>query len=292
MARSLFEFRAREKTLELGRRTRLMGIVNLTPDSFSDGGRFQEPAAAAEYCLRLIEEGADLLDLGAESSRPGAAPVSAEEERDRLLPVLELVRPRTSAMISVDTWKASVADQALTAGADLINDISGLRFDPELAAVVSRHQAGLVLMQMRGTPATMQVIPPSPDILPEVISDLQVSLNQAYKSHTPHDRILVDPGIGFGKTVEDNLVLINRLPEVARLNLPILVGPSRKRWIGAILNRPVDDRVLGTVGACVCCAVRGAHVLRVHDVKEVRQVTDIADAILAEKARGIGPCMI
>ncbi len=284
MARTVFEFRAREKVLELGLRTRLMGIVNLTPDSFSDGGRFPDPRAAVEYCLQLAEEGIDVLDLGGESSRPGAAPISAQEELDRVLPVLEEVRPRTSLVISVDTWKASVARRALEAGADVINDISALRFDPEMGTTISNYRAGVVLMHMRGTPATMQSIPPSRDILREVVDDLQVSLNQAHKSHIPRGRILLDPGIGFGKTLEDNLLLINRLPELARLNLPVLVGPSRKGWIGTILKRPVDDRVFGTAAACACCVLRGAHLLRVHDAGEIRQVTDIVDAILAEES--------
>lgn len=284
MGRTAFEFHAREKTLELGLRTRLMGIVNLTPDSFSDGGRFQEDLAAVDYCFELVEQGIDILDLGGESSRPGAAPISPQEEQDRVLPVLESIRSKTTIIISVDTWKASVARHALESGADVVNDIRALRFDPEMAEVVARYQAGVVLMHMRGTPETMQVIPPSPDILTEVLDDLQVSVNQAHKCHIPHDRILLDPGIGFGKTVQDNLVLMNRLPELARLNLPILVGPSRKGWIGAILDRPVDDRVLGTAGACACCIMRGAHVLRVHDAEEVRQVTDIVDAILAEES--------
>jgi dihydropteroate synthase len=283
MGRAAFEFRAREKTLELGLRTRLMGIVNLTPDSFSDGGRYQDASAASDYSLQLVEQGIDILDLGGESSRPGSSPISAQEERDRVLPVLESIRPKTSVMISVDTWKAPVARQALEAGADIINDISALRFDPGRAEVVACFQAGVVLMHMRGTPKTMQVIPPSPDILSEVVKDLQVSVNQAHEWHIPRGRILLDPGIGFGKTVKDNLVLMNRLPELARLNLPILVGPSRKGWIGAILDRPVDDRVLGTAGACACCMMRGAHVLRVHDVEEIRQVTDVVDAILAEE---------
>ncbi len=284
MGRTAFEFHAREKTLRLGLRTRLMGIVNLTPDSFSDGGRFHEASAAVDYCLQLIEEGVDILDLGGESTRPGATPVSPQEEQERLLPVLESIRPQTSVMISVDTWKASVARYALEAGADLVNDISALRLDPGMAEVVARYRAGVVLMHMRGTPETMQVIPPSPGILSEVLNDLQVSVNQAHKCHIPHDRILLDPGIGFGKTLKDNLVLMNRLPELARLNLPILVGPSRKGWIGAILDRPVDDRVLGTAGACACCIMRGAHVVRVHDAEEVRQVADIVDAILAEES--------
>ena len=222
-----------------------MGVVNLTPDSFSDGGRFRDTREAVDHCLQLVEDGVDILDLGGESSRPGAAPVSADEEWSRVGPVLGAIRSRTPAMISIDTWKAAVALRCLEAGADLINDISALRFDPRMAEVVAESRAGIVLMQMRGTPATMQRIPPSPDILSEVIDDLQVSLNQAHKSHIPHDRILLDPGIGFGKTVDDNLVLINRLPELARLDHPILVGPSRKRWIGAILDRPVGERLVG-----------------------------------------------
>jgi len=283
MSRRSFVFRARDKELSLGCRTRLMGIVNVTPDSFSDGGHFEVPEIAAAHALQLAEDGADILDIGGESSRPGADPISEQQEIDRVVPVIERIRAETGLPISVDTWKSGVARAAIRAGADIVNDISSLRFDPEVCAVVSREKAGLVLMHMRGTPATMQELPPSADILGEVAEGLRNGVAQAFKMGVPHDRILVDPGIGFGKTAQDNLVLLNRLYFLDELELPILVGPSRKSFLGRILNRPVHERVMGTAGACAVAIWKGAHVLRVHDVGPVRQISDVVDAILAEQ---------
>jgi dihydropteroate synthase len=283
MSRRSFVFRARDKELSLGCRTRLMGIVNVTPDSFSDGGHFEVPDIAVGHALQLAEDGADILDIGGESSRPGADPISEQQEIDRVVPVIERIRAETGLPISVDTWKSGVAQAAIRAGADIVNDISSLRFDAEIGAVVSREKAGLVLMHMRGTPATMQALPPSGDILGEVAEGLRDAVAQAFKLGVPHDRILLDPGIGFGKTAQDNLVLLNRLSFLDELELPILVGPSRKSFLGRILSRPVHERVMGTAGACAAAIWRGAHVLRVHDVGPVRQISDVVDAILAEQ---------
>jgi dihydropteroate synthase len=282
MSRSFHLFRARDKTLEMGKTTRLMGVVNVTPDSFSDGGQYLESNCAIEHCLRLVEEGADLIDLGAESSRPGAQPVELQEELDRLLPVLEKVRDATSVLISVDTYKAAVAESVLRCGADVINDIGAFRLDPPMAEVVSRWKAGVILMHMRGTPAVMHTLPPSQNILNEVRDDLQVAVNKAYKSNIQRDRIILDPGIGFGKNAEESLQLVNRLSILEDLKLPILVGTSRKSFIGAVLNRPVGERLLGTAASVVAAILRGAHVLRVHDVSQLREVSKMADAILAE----------
>jgi dihydropteroate synthase len=259
-----------------------MGVVNVTPDSFSDGGCFVEAEAAADHCIRLLDEGADILDIGGESSRPGAEAISEQQEIDRILPVIEQIRPETEMPISVDTWKAGVARAALGIGADMVNDISSLRFDPDLGKVVADTGAGIVLMHMRGTPATMQNLPPSLDIVRGVENGLREAVGKAYKSGIAHDRILLDPGIGFGKTLQDNLVLLNRLPFLDVLELPVLVGPSRKSFLGRILNRPVQERVMGTAGACAVCILRGAHVLRVHDIGAVRQISDVVDAILVE----------
>ncbi len=283
MSRRSFVFRARDKELALGRRTCLMGIVNVTPDSFSDGGHFEVPAVAVAHGLRLLEEGADILDIGGESSRPGADPISEQEEIDRVVPVIERIRLETRLPISVDTWKSGVARAAIRAGADIVNDISSLRFDPEMGGVARREKAGLVLMHMRGTPATMQTLPPSEDIIAEVVEGSRAAVSEAFKWGILRDRILLDPGIGFGKTAQDNLVLLNRLSFLDEFDLPVLVGPSRKSFLGTILNRPVQDRAMGTAAACSAAILRGAHVLRVHDVGPVRQISDVVDAILAEQ---------
>jgi dihydropteroate synthase len=283
MARARYLLRARDKTLELGLRTRLMAVVNVTPDSFSDGGRFLSPERAVEHGLRLVEAGADILDIGAESTRPGAIPVSEGEELERILPVLEGLRRETAIPVSVDTYKARIAEEALRLGADIVNDISALRFDARMATVAAEFRAGVVLMQMRGTPASMHRLSPSRDILSEVRRDLQVAVDKATSAGIARDRMLLDPGIGFGKNAAENLVLLNRLTELAGLNLPILVGPSRKSFIGGILGRPVQDRLLGTAAASAVCILRGSHLLRVHDVGEIGQVARVVDAILAEQ---------
>jgi dihydropteroate synthase len=282
MDRCSYIFCPRDKRLELGRRTRIMGVVNITPDSFSDGGRFLSPDCAVEHCFALIEAGADLLDLGGESSRPGAEPTPAEVELERLLPVVEALRKAAPVIISVDTYKAAVAREALKQGADVINDINACRFDAEMFKVVKAYDAGMVLMHMRGTPQTMQSLPPSPDILTEVENDLDRALLWAYGHGISRDRILLDPGIGFGKTFEDNLAILNRLPFLRRFAHPIVVGASRKSFLGRILDAPPDRRLLGTVASSVAAILHGAHVLRVHDVKEVREAAQVADAILAE----------
>lgn len=283
MSRHRCVLQAGTRALPLGEVTALMGVLNLTPDSFSDGGRFPDPASAVEYGVRLAEDGAAILDLGGESTRPGAQPVSVQQELDRVMPVLERLRPEVDCLISVDTTKSEVAREAIRLGADLINDISGLHFDPEMAGVIGASEVGVVLMHTRGRPAWMQQLPPSPDIFREVREGWWDSLRRAESAGIGRGRILLDPGIGFGKTVRDNLLLINRLAEFAEFGLPLLVGPSRKSFIGHILNRPPDERVLGTAAACAASILRGAHVLRVHDVAEMVQVVRIVDSILVEE---------
>ncbi len=289
MSRNRCLLQAGSRTLPLGEVTAVMGILNLTPDSFSDGGRFADPEAAAECGVRMVQDGAVILDLGGESTRPGAHPVSVQQELDRVMPVLERLRPRVDCLISVDTTKSEVAREAIRLGADLINDISGLTFDPAMAEVIAGSGAGVVLMHTRGKPAWMQELPPSPDILREVREGLSDSLRKAESAGIGRGRILLDPGIGFGKTVRDNLLLINRLSDLAEFGLPLLVGPSRKSFIGHILDRPPDARVLGTAAACAASILRGAHVLRVHDVAEMVQVVRIVDSILAEEVVGRQP---
>lgn len=283
LSRKIYHFKARDKELELGRFTRIMGVVNLTPDSFYDGGRHRNAAEAVDYCFALAEAGADLLDLGGESSRPGADPVTAAEEIDRVLPVLEAIRGELDLPLSIDTCKAEVARSALEAGADLVNDISALRADPEIGALVAREQAGLVLMHMRGRPKTMQKIPPSADILEEIQGDLQSALQTAYAQQIQSDRIILDPGIGFGKTLEDNLRILNRLAFLERFDLPLLVGTSRKSFIGELLDVPPGGRLLGTAASVAGAIVRGAHMVRVHDVAEMRSVVRVVDALLCER---------
>jgi dihydropteroate synthase len=282
MDRPSFEFRAREKSLKLGVQTRLMGIVNITPDSFSDGGSFVEPDKAVEHCLALVEEGADILDLGGQSSRPGSQPVSDQEEVDRLLPVLEKVRPLLPVMISIDTYKVSVARTALEAGADIVNDISAFRFDKKMPDLVNQFGAGVVLMHMRGEPSTMHQLPPSDDIFQTVYDDLRSAANMAYESNINRDKIILDPGIGFGKNAEESLQLINRLPGLQDFQLPVLVGTSRKSFIGKVLDQPVGERLLGTVASSLVAVLKGAHILRVHDVEEVGSAVRMADAIASE----------
>ncbi len=259
-----------------------MGIVNVTPDSFYDGGRYLDPEAAVEHGLRLAAEGADLLDVGGESSRPGSDPVGAEEELRRILPVVQRLADRLPLPISVDTWKAAVAGPALEAGADLINDISALRLDPELAPTVARHGAGLILMHMRGRPRNMQRLPPSEDILGEVRRDQAAALERASEHGIPRDRIVLDPGIGFGKTLRDNLQILNRLDFLSDFDLPVLVGTSRKSFLGRILEVPEEERLWGTAASVAAAILRGADIVRVHDVQSMRMVARVADAIRRE----------
>lgn len=283
MMRGDFLFRPRGKVIEFGERTRIMGVVNVTPDSFSDKGRVFERSRAVDYCLDLVEKGADVLDLGGESSRPGAEPVSAGEELDRVLPVLEEIRKHVSIPISIDTYKASVAEEALRAGADVINDISAFHLDPQMPRVIRDWNAGIILMHMRGTPRNMQQLPSSPDILKEIQADLQTSLDVAFEYKIARDKIILDPGIGFGKKLEDNLKILNRLSFLEVFQLPILVGTSRKSFLGKILGLPVDRRLLGTAASVVIAILRGAHMVRVHDPEEILQFILVTDSILMEK---------
>jgi len=283
MTRAIFDFRAGEKTLQLGKTTRIMGIVNMTPDSFSDGGRYNIVESAMERCLTMQEAGVDIIDIGGESSRPGANRVSPGEELDRIMPLVEMLRPETDTLLSIDTCKAEVAETALRAGADIINDISALRHSPGMAETVSRFQAGLILMHMRGNPSTMHLLEPSPDIMSEVIEELQISLDKAVRLKVSRDRIILDPGIGFGKNHQENLLLLNRLPQLAELGFPLLVGTSRKRFIGAILDRPVTERLSGTIASSVVAILNGSHILRVHDVAEMKEAAEIVDSITLEK---------
>ena len=262
-------------------RPRVMGILNLTPDSFSDGGRFFAFDDAVRRAREMAEQGADLLDVGGESTRPGAPEVSADEEAARVVPVIRALKESLDLPVSVDTRKAAVAREALAAGADVVNDVSGLA-DAEMARTVAPSGAGLVLMHMRGTPETMQRLTDYADVADDVAAELAASLGRADAAGIGRARVVLDPGIGFAKTAEQNLELIALLARMqARLGRPLLLGPSRKSFIGALLGGvPADARDAGTVGACVAGLARGARLFRVHDVRGARQALDVAWAVL------------
>ena len=267
------------RTVDLGRRTHVMGILNVTPDSFSDGGRFLQPPAALDHAAAMAEEGADFIDIGAESTRPGARPVPAKEQLARLVPVLRAVKKRVKAPVSVDTTSATVAQAALAEGADIVNDVSALAGDPRMAAVVARTGVPCILMHMKGKPRTMQRDPKYTDLMTEITGFLAASLERGERAGIERAQMLVDPGIGFGKTAAHNLEILRRLAELESLGAPVVVGPSRKRFIGAVLDVPPGGRLEGTIAACVLAAANGANVLRVHDVKPVVKALKLADAI-------------
>jgi len=269
----------------LGPRTWIMGVINITPDSFSDGGLYLDEGRAAAHGLEMTGEGADIIDIGGESTRPGSAPVEAEEEKQRILPVLRRLRRQTDVLISVDTKKAAVAEAAFAEGADILNDTSALRFDPAIVASAKAAGAAVILMHMQGTPQTMQLNPHYDDVVAEVRAFLEERLAAAEAAGLVRDRLAIDPGIGFGKTAEHNLTLLDGLEALSDLGRPICVGVSRKAFIGKILDLPVDERLEGTIAAAVLAAARGAHILRVHDVRAVRRAAAVADAVLTRSVR-------
>jgi dihydropteroate synthase len=261
---------------------RLMGIVNVTPDSFSDGGEFLEPQRAIDHAAALVRDGADLLDIGGESTRPGAAAVSAEEETARVVPVLEgLVG--VGVPVSIDTTKGGVAAAAVAAGAQIVNDVSAFRFDPELAARCAEWHVDVVLMHMQGSPRTMQANPIYDDVVDDVRAFLAERIEYATGEGVAEERIWVDPGIGFGKTVEHNLELLRRLGELRELGRPLMIGTSRKTFIGKLTGREVDARLGGTIASNVLALRAGVDVLRVHDVGQMRQAVRVAEAIRGER---------
>ena len=269
-------------TLEIGPRPLIMGILNVTPDSFSDGGRFLEPDAAVKRAVEMAEQGADLIDVGGESTRPQAVPVHVDEELRRIVPVVEEVRRRLSLPLSVDTTKAEVARRALDGGADVVNDVSALRGDPRMAEVVAAARCGLVLMHCQGTPRTMQVDPRYENVLEEIKQFLLERMEFARSAGIAEDQILLDPGIGFGKNFTHNLTILRRLSELSELGRPVCVGLSRKSFIGQIVGRPADDRLIGSVTAALFAMLQGARVLRVHDVAETRQALAVAEALVGQ----------
>jgi dihydropteroate synthase len=262
----------------LGERTLVMGILNVTPDSFA-GGKAEGKGAPVACGLRLFEDGADWLDVGGESTRPGAQPVAADEERRRVVPVVEALRRRGAGPISVDTTKAEVARAALDAGADMVNDVSGFGYDPAMAALVASRGVPAVLMHLRGAFAEIHRAPAYRDVMAEVAGELQAAIARAERAGVPREHTLVDPGIGFSKDASHSLETLRRLPELQALDRPILVGPSRKSFIGRVLDLPVERRLMGTAAAVAACVMLGAHVVRVHDVREMVEVVRVCDAI-------------
>lgn len=259
-----------------------MGVLNVTTDSFSDGGLYLDKDKAIDRALTLISDGADIIDIGGESSRPGSEPIAEDEEKRRIIPVISNLRKKTNALISVDTTKSRVARAALDAGADIINDISSFRFDPNMLPLVVKNDVPIILMHMKGTPKTMQINPRYENLLSEVTSFLDDRIKNAQAAGVRKEKIIVDPGIGFGKTLRDNLILINNLHFFEKLDRPILVGISRKSFIGKILNQPAHERLEGTVSAAVLSIINGAHILRVHDVGAVKKAIRVAEAIMSE----------
>ena len=286
MNRETRSLEIRGRRFDLGSRAWLMGVLNVTPDSFSDGGLYAEPGRAVDRGLALVAEGADIVDVGGESTRPGSLPVPEAEELRRVVPVVEALRKQTPALISVDTTKSAVARAALEAGADIVNDTSALRFDPAMAGVVARSGAAVVLMHMKGTPLTMQDAPAYDDIVGEIAAFLDDRIRVAEAAGIPRGRVVVDPGIGFGKSFAHNLELLRRQADFHALGRPLLVGFSRKAFLGRILDRPPDERLEGTIAAAVLSVERGAHILRVHDVGPVARAVRAAEAILFAPADG------
>ncbi|MBI5701194.1 dihydropteroate synthase [Candidatus Saganbacteria bacterium] len=272
-------------TLDFGKRTYIMGIINVTPDSFSDGGKFYAPQAAIAHAKSMIHAGADIIDIGGESTRPGSQPISAKEELRRIMPVIETLAKNRKCIISVDTQKSEVADMALKSGAHIINDVSALRSDKKMAKTIAKYKASVILMHMRGTPDIMQVKPAYKDLFFEILSSLKDSLEIANKAGILFSRIIVDPGFGFGKSLSDNFMILRNLRTFKVLGRPILVGASRKKMIGSILGVPPDKRLIGTAATIPVAILNGANIIRVHDVFEMKQSAKIADAVIGRRLR-------
>jgi len=258
----------------------IMGIINTTPDSFSDGGKYNSASEAIDFAYELLREGADIIDIGGESSRPGADPISAEEEIKRISPLLSELVKNTESTVSIDTYKSSTANYALNNGACLVNDISGLSFDKEMVDIVIRHNASIVIMHMKGTPKTMQKNPNYDNVIDEICDFLTNQVDFAINKGVSSDKIIIDPGIGFGKTLNDNYEIIAKLSQICDLGHPVLVGPSRKSFIGTTLDEPVEKRLEGSVTAAAMCYHSGAKILRVHDVKETKKSLSIVKKII------------
>jgi dihydropteroate synthase len=290
ISRKTFSIKLGSQTLVLGKRTLVMGVLNVTPDSFSDGGKFLRMEQAIEHALAMERDGADLLDIGGESTRPGSRGTPAAEELARILPALEGLRGRVKIPLSVDTQKPEVAEAAIAGGAELINDVSGLKNDPRLGEVAARQGVPLILMHMRGKPRDMQMSPFARDVLRDVMQSLRQSIATARKAGVRKSQIILDPGIGFGKSFAQNYELLRKLPELAKLGFPLMVGTSRKGFLGATLARegkraPSEERIWGTAATVTASILGGAHIVRVHDVAEMVQVARVADCLVDRQIR-------
>jgi dihydropteroate synthase len=299
--RPAFQWNLGARRIELGARTLVMGVLNVTPDSFSDGGKFQDPERAVQQGLRLLEEGADILDIGGESTRPGVpvagdAAVTASEEMARVLPVIEgLKKVNPKVLLSIDTYKAEVARAAVAAGANIVNDVSGLSWDPAMAASVGSLPCGVVLMHTRGKPSEWADMPPEPRIVQVVQQELHVSVQHAIAAGVQHDRIVLDPGFGFGKRFDNNYLLLQRLQDLHSMGFPIMVGLSRKGFLGRTAGArfagdlPAEGRLHPSLAAAVISAMKGAHIVRVHDVRATVEAVAIVDAVLADEGQTVNP---
>ncbi len=282
--RSDYKIDCRGKVLELGSRTHVMGILNVTPDSFSDGGQFADAGKALAHALEMAASGADIIDVGGESTRPGSEPLSEAEELRRIIPIIERLSSELAIPISVDTYKATVAKKALEAGASIVNDISGLRFSPDMAKIAASYGAAVIIMHTKGTPRDMQQNPVYADVVEEVLSYLDEGIEIALKAGVNREKILIDPGIGFGKTLEHNLEILRRLDEFRGLGRPLVLGTSRKKFIGTVLDIPVPaERAFGTAATVALGIERGACIVRVHDVAAMAQAARMTDAIVKGK---------
>jgi dihydropteroate synthase len=274
----------RDFSFDFSKKTFVMGILNVTPDSFSDGGLHFNTSRAVDHALRMTEDGADIIDIGGESTRPGSEPVELEEELRRTIPVIEALAGRINLPLSIDTYKSEVAVKALEAGASLVNDISGLRFDPKMPEIVSKFRVPVVIMHVQGTPKNMQSAPSYEALIPEITDYFREGIRIALDAGIAEDMIILDPGIGFGKTFDQNLEIINRLAEFTLLEKPLLIGPSRKAFLGKILDdAPAAGRLEGTAAVTAISVMNGANIIRAHDVREMAKVVKVADAVLREK---------
>jgi dihydropteroate synthase len=279
ISKTHYSIRCKKKTFTLGKRTLLMGVLNVTPDSFSDGGLYLDKEKALARGFGMVEEGADFIDIGGESTRPGSKPIELEEELRRVIPVIESLAKEVDVPISIDTYKSTVAKRAIEAGAEMINDISGLHFDPDLGKVAAKEDVPLILMHIRGAPETMQEDVHYDSLFSEILQYLKDSVQRAESTGLDPRQIIIDPGIGFGKTLKDNLLIIKNLSEFRILGKPILLGTSRKSFIGKILNARANERLEGTLSSIAICALNGAHIIRCHDLLQAKKAIAVADAI-------------
>jgi len=282
-----FELNWSDHVLNLDKRTHIMGVLNVTPDSFSDGGHYFNPDKAVEHGLEMARDGADIIDVGGESTRPYAKEVSVTEEMDRVIPVIESLNKELSIPVSIDTYKSKVTREALKAGASLINDISALRFDPDMASIAAETGVPVILMHMKGTPGNMQDNPTYDDLISEILHFLKDAIARAVTAGIRKDLIIVDPGIGFGKTFDDNLKVIRELSRFGSLQSPVLLGSSNKAFIGRILNKEAHERDTGTMATVAAAIMNGAHIVRVHNVKKAAETAKIVDAIKTGRVNNI-----